>query len=354
MLKRLLLITGIAVVVLGVGLGAFAFFAWGEVRRVEIERPRPAAVPEGVEIRNDLVREQPATEPEMGEPELGLNRGLDVVLLVGSDSRRALEDLEGFGNISGQRADVVMVMFRTDEETAILSLPRDLYIDNQCTGGRTRINVMLGGCGDEINGPTLLTLAVEDLIGEQVDHFAMVDFAGFLGAVDAVGGYEICVHNRVRDSWANLELPAGCTVADGAQTLAWVRSRRTQELTESGWRTLPGVNDFSRNERQRAFLIDMLGQLGDFGDPQAMASTVAAIAPFITVDSRMSLTEAVDLAWALRSAGVRSIIELDVPVYNHTTDRGASVLLPRIPIDQIVAGFLAREEVAQASSPLAG
>ena len=352
LLKRVLLIGGAVVAVLGISLAVFALSTWGEVQRVDIARPdpEPVAAPEPEADAADEPAEEPE-EPE--EPTLGLNRGLDVVLMVGSDSRDELDDLDGFGEFSGQRADVVMVMIRTDAETAILSLPRDLYIDNECTGGRSRINVMLGGCGEEINGPTLLTITVEELIGEPVDHFAMVDLAGFLGAVDAVGGYEICVDNAVRDSRSKLELPAGCTMADGEQTLAWVRSRSTQELTDNGWRTMSGMNDLARNERQREFLIDMVGQLSDFSSPQSMAAAASAIAPFMTVDSELTLTEAVDLAWALRSIDSNSIVQLDVPVYGHVTDRGASVLLPRTPIDEIVANFLAME-ANSGSSALAG
>ena len=39
---------------------------------------------------------------------------------------------------------------------------------------------------------------------------------------------------------ARLALPAGCTQATGAQTLAWLRSRNTQELTAEGWRAHAG------------------------------------------------------------------------------------------------------------------
>ena len=265
------------------------------------------------------------------------------MLMVGSDSRDDLDDLEGFGEFEGTRADVVMVMIRTESETAVISLPRDLLVQDRCTGAQSRLNVMLEGCGDELNGPTLITLAVEDLIGVTVDHFAMVDLAGFQGAVDAIGGYEICVENSVRDRRSNLELPAGCTHASGEQTLAWLRSRSTQELTDNGWRVMAGVNDLARNERQREFMIDMMSRLSDFTSPQAMASTARSIATFVTVDSQLTLSEAIDLAWALRGMGSGGIKELDVPVHDFITDSGAAVLVASTPVDVIVAGFVTPE-----------
>lgn len=232
-----------------------------------------------------------------------------------------------------------MVLLRTESQAAVLSLPRDLWVEDMCGGGEARINRMLEGCGESVNGPTLLTLSVESLIGETVDHFALVDLAGFQDAVDAIGGYEICVENPVRDERANLHLPAGCTHADGEQTLAWLRSRRTQELTEDGWRTMPGMSDLARNDRQRSFLIDMMSNLADFTSPQALASTAQAVAPYVTVDSNLSLVTAVNLAWTMRGYGSGSVAQLELPVLGFTTEQGAAVLIPQTPVDEIVAEF---------------
>ena len=350
LLTKRLLIGGAALVgILVISAVGFALVTWGEVNRVSIDRPvDEAATPQA--------QSPGADEADDAGGDAGLEEarhGIDVMLLVGSDSREDLDDLRGFGEFEGKRADVVMVMIRTEVETAVLSLPRDLWIDDRCTGGQSRLNVMLEGCGVQYNGATLLTLVVEDLIGETVDHLAMVDLAGFQDAVDAIGGYEICVDNPVRDSRANLELPAGCTLASGDQTLGWLRSRSTQELTANGWQVMAGMNDLARNERQRTFMIDMMGQLSDFGSPQSMASTAQSIAPFVTVDSKLSLTEAVDIAWALRGMGRGAVRELDVPVYDFTTEEGAAVLLASIPVDEIVAGFVT-PETAEDDSTVAG
>jgi LCP family protein required for cell wall assembly len=233
-----------------------------------------------------------------------------------------------------------MVLIQSPAGTALLSLPRDLLIDDPCTGSQLRLNTLLEGCGEAVNGPTLLMLGVAGLIGHEVDHFAMVDLAGFQAAVDAIGGYEICVENAVRDSKSNLELPAGCTMASGEQTLAWLRSRATQELTAEGWRVIPGVSDLARNERQRGFLIDMMGRLSDFTSPQAMAATARTVAPYVTVDSGLGLTDAVDIAWTMRGLGTGDVLELTVPVRFHTTEQGASVLVAEESVSEIVSNFL--------------
>lgn len=337
MSRKRVLISAAVVLTLVLGVGAYVVAStWGDVNRVAIDRPAEGAG--GVVAQEDP---EETVEPEDGgkAPAPPDNPGTQAILLVGSDSRADLDNLDGFGDFDGARADVVMVLIRDGSRTALLSLPRDLLVDDVCSGGEAKLTVMLEGC-DEMNGPSLLLATVEEVIDQPVDHFAMVDLAGFQEAVDAVGGYEICLEYPVRDARANLQMPAGCTDASGEQTLAWLRSRHTQELTENGWRIMPGVNDLVRNERQRAFLIDMMGRVSDFSSPQAMRSVARSVAPFVTVDSEFSLVEAIDLALTMRGLGTSSIVELDVPVYDSFTEAGEAVLLPSVPVEEVVADFL--------------
>jgi LCP family protein required for cell wall assembly len=333
--KRKLLIAGAVAAILLIGAGAlFAASTWGEVNRVSIERPDTDSRSGGAVAQDD----QPDDSGSGDELE-PIDTGLQVILLVGSDSRSDLDDTEGFGDFEGNRADVVMVLLKDGTNTGLLSLPRDLIVDDPCRDREERLSEMLQGCST-MNGATMLTVAVERLIGQSIDHFALVDLAGFQAAVNAVGGYEVCVERPVRDRRANLSLPAGCTLADGDQTLAWLRSRRTQELTDNGWRTIPGVNDLVRNERQRAFLIDMMGEVSDFSSPQDVAQAAQAVAPYVTVDSDLSLRDAVDIAYTMRGLRSGAVVELSVPVYDDQTTGGAAVLRPSTPVDEIVAEFL--------------
>jgi LCP family protein required for cell wall assembly len=335
-LKRRLLIGGAVAVLLLLGAGAlFAASTWGDVNRVSIDRPDIETPSRGAVADDD----EESDDADSGQELEQIDTGLQTFLLVGSDSRMDLEDTEGFGDFEGNRSDVVMVLFKDGTKTGILSLPRDLMVEDPCRNGENRVSELLEGCPN-MNGPTLLTVAVENLIGQSIDHFALVDLAGFQAAVDAVGGYEICVDRPVRDRLASLELPEGCTLADGEQTLAWLRSRRTQELTADGWRTMPGVNDLVRNERQREFLIDMMGQVSDVTSPQDVVQAARAVAPYVTVDADLTLMDAANIANSMRGIGSGSVTEIEVPVIDDTTSGGAAVLRASEPVDEIVAEFL--------------
>jgi anionic cell wall polymer biosynthesis LytR-Cps2A-Psr (LCP) family protein len=117
---------------------------------------------------------------------------------------------------------------------------------------------------------------------------------------------------------------------------------------------MPGVNDLTRNERQRDFLLSMMGQLSDFGSPTDVADVAQVIAPYVTVDSELSLIDAVDLAWTMRGLSRGNIDELDIPVSDATTSAGAAVLVPQVDIAELIDDFLAPETAGDASGALAG
>ena len=254
-------------------------------------------------------------------------------LVVGSD--------EG-----GARADVIIfALFPAgDGDPVMLSVPRDLYLPNRCGSAYSRVNATLNGCGASVNGPTLLALAVEDFTGIAVDHFELFDFAGFERIVDAVGGVEICVDNAVRDAKSFLSLPAGCTNASGEQTLAWVRSRSTEEQVGGVWRAMSGVNDLTRNQRQQDVILAMFAKLKEFDSPSQLSAIVESLTNEFTLDDQLGVGDAISLAWSLRSLDPTTITRLTIPVRDFTTDDGSRVLLPTASFAELLGA--ARPELA--------
>ncbi len=258
----------------------------------------------------------------------------ETYMVVGSD-------------IGDFRADVIILVMlpNEDDPPIMVSLPRDLYLPNRCTQQYTRLNANFNGCGDEINGATLLSGAVEDFTGVKVDHFALFTFDGFEEIIDEVGGVEICVDNQVRDRKAELNLPAGCTNADGAQALAWVRSRSTLEYVDGRWRTMPNVSDLTRNERQQDVILKMLEKASEFDSPQELAGVVRSLSNAFTLDDKLGLSDVISVAWDLRGLRAEDIVRLKIPVENYETAAGAQVLVATTPFDELLEEhFAARVE----------
>lgn len=332
-----------------IGVAAFTITTWQRVGRVEIVRT-PVAQPAVEPVEDDSPDATAIPEFRLPPVPSGTD-GVDTVLLVGSDSRANLDDLSGFGSFEGARADVLMLLIRPREEgkAAIVSLPRDLWVSTPC--GQERINESLAGC-EGMDGVSTLVVTVESLTGLGVDHITMVDMAGFREVVDDLGGYEICLEYPVKDRKAALDLPAGCHKANGDDTLAWLRSRSTLQMNEAGnWVLMSGVSDLTRNQRQREFLIEMLGRLSNFTDPQDALTVAQTIAPHVTVDSELGITDAVSLAWTMRGLGER-IEEIEIPVADYKTQAGAEVLVATGDIERMIAEVVAVETVSQLDSHL--
>jgi LCP family protein required for cell wall assembly len=67
----------------------------------------------------------------------------------------------------------------------LVSLPRDLR--TEIDGHTSKINAAFA-----LGGPDLLVRTVERTTGLPINHYAEIDFAGFLKVVDALGGITLC------------------------------------------------------------------------------------------------------------------------------------------------------------------
>lgn len=259
----------------------------------------------------------------------------EAMLLVGSDSRSGIDDLDDFGSFAGQRADVIILAIREDDDVTLLSVPRDLYVQDSCAGGRHRINAALAGCGDR-HGLAVLAAELEGLTGLPVEHAVAVDLAGFPAVVDELGGSEICTEYPLRDLKSGLELDEGCTVADGETVLQWLRSRYTQRLVDGEWEYVPGVSDLTRNERQRSFLLSMFDRLTRTSGLGEIRRVVQSVAPHLTIDDELAIRDLASWLWDFRGAEVEAE---SIPVAAETTSGGASVLVPTVDVEEFAASI---------------
>ena len=156
-----------------------------------------------VDRRDDAIdRVDIATAPSLD--------GAVNVLLVGTDGRA--------GSGDGARTDTMAVVrVAPDGTVGLLSLPRDLEVPG--TGGR--LNAVFG-----TGGAQGLVDTLEGAFGLPVDHVVQVDFEGFMGLVDDLGGLRLAVDVPLRDTHTGLDLaPGACRTVDGQTALALVRAR---------------------------------------------------------------------------------------------------------------------------------
>ncbi len=314
-------VRSVVAVVLGAALVYGGFLAWNAWKVWRAWNAVPRVAFDTDELRQAL--------PSGAGPDARLDEMFDAYLVVGNDAKPEAE---------GARADAILLYLEPAGGGApvLVSIPRDLYVPSPCDGELRRINANLDGCGDDVGGPALLALAVEDYTGIPVDHYAAFGFDGFTEIVDQVGGVEICVPNALRDGAGDL-LPAGCTVADGATALAWLRSRTTFEFVDGEWQALADDGDLARNQRQQQFLLLMLEKLNDFRSPSGLSRLVEELSGTFVLDDQLSLTAAVGVAWDLRDLDPGTIARPVLPVEPGVTAEGGFVLMPAAAFSEVLA-----------------
>jgi len=142
-------------------------------------------------------------------------------LLAGTDSRSAAPTTgtNATATGAGARSDVLMIARLNPDRTAaaVASIPRDSWVEIP-GHGFDKINAAYA-----LGGPALLVETVEKLTQIRVDHFAVIDFAGFRAMVDAVGGIDIGIGATTSNDGVTFQ--AGVNHLDGRGALAYVRQR---------------------------------------------------------------------------------------------------------------------------------
>lgn len=253
-------------------------------------------------------------------------------LLVGTDSREGVVEIDAdaavFGEASGARTDSIMVLHLEGSTSTLLSIPRDLWVTDPATGKKGRINATFAA------GPDNLIRAVENL-GIPVDHFIEINFVSFAKLVDAVGGITIDFPAPARDTRSGLEIAkAGPTKLNGAQALAYVRSRYYEQWQNGKW-VIDPTSDLGRAERQRQFLTTLLGSLASVRNPITAMRIPSSLGAGMKIDTTISYFDALGLAWKMRSQ--KPVSEV-LPVTPRTTSGGASVVELKPEAKSVIAG----------------
>jgi len=155
------------------------------------------------------------------------------VLLIGNNARDASSPLT-----PGQ-ADLLFVVHvdPAKHQVVFISIPRNVLV--AMPGWRDPVPKIKGAFF--MGGPQLAMREVSRLIGMPVTHYVVADFAGFVQAIDDVGGLTIDVQQRIYDpTHSHAVFNPGVQHMDGAQVLAYVRVR--QNGVSNNYR----VNDFQR------------------------------------------------------------------------------------------------------------
>ena len=207
-----------------------------------------------------------------------------TVLLLGADYRK--------GETAYRTDTIILAKIDPQQKKVwLLSIPRD-----------TRVLIPKHGY-DKINashalgGPELTIKTVEAFTGMPINHYVEVNFQGFQGAVDALGGVWVKVPHAINDKKAASQsvhqraakIPAGYQLLDGEHALTFVRTRAFADA------------DISRMKDQQIFFKAVADQMAKSTDVTKLMRAINAVVPYVQTD--MSLMQMIKTAVALKDAG---------------------------------------------------
>lgn len=247
--------------------------------------------------------DEPETEDE--GPKQPLN-----ILILGTDGRDCDGcSIDGEGGSGGSDSTILLHVAADRKSAYGVSIPRDALVDRpECTApdGTTipEASGVMWNQAYSLAGPICTARQTELLTGIPVDHYLALDFAGFRGMVDAVGGVRICIPEAIDDEEHNIFLPAGTHNLRGKQALDYVRNRSSTPNADLG-----------RMRRQQYFLTALATKVlsaGTLTRPRRLAAFATELSKSITTDVG-SVAGLAELAGEMRDLDPSSIEFETVP-----------------------------------------
>jgi len=213
-LRILVVVAGLCLV----AAGAAAGYAFWQARSLvdEFHAGAKRQVVDAARPELDVAPVRPA------DPAEALPAKAQTILLIGSDHR--------FGEPERHSDTILLVRLDPDRDrAALLSVPRDLYVDIP-RHGHARVNDAYG-----IGGPALLIRTLREVLGVKINHFFDLNFDGFTRLVDALGGVYLPIDQRYfnrnvgtfESNYSNIDLHPGYQRLTGREALQFVRYRHT-------------------------------------------------------------------------------------------------------------------------------
>jgi LCP family protein required for cell wall assembly len=242
------------------------------------------------------------------------------VLLVGSDSRQgeSASQATQFGSasqVAGQRSDVIKILHvdPASGSARVLDIPRDTLVSMSGTGSAdgtyNRINVPFGTSADA------LVQTIQNTFGIPISHYIEIDFSGFVGAVNSVGGVTMDFPYPAKDSYSGLSIThPGCQVLNGSSALAVARSRHYEYYANGYWH-YDGTSDFGRIQRQDAFLKALINKAESRYNPLTVNAFLGSIVHDVTIDSTFSLGDLIALSQRYHAFSSSSLQSYTLPTY---------------------------------------
>ncbi|MFL4474824.1 LCP family protein [Paeniglutamicibacter sp. MACA_103] len=260
------------------------------------------------------------------------------ILLLGSDTRATNQGDDEFAKLpNGGRSDTMMLVHvpANREGVYVTSIMRDTWLDIP-GHGKAKINAAFA-----YGGVALTVQTLEGLLDTRIDHVASIDFEGFKGLTDALGGVEINNPIAFKQNLSNgYFFPKGVQTLNGEEALAFVRERYAFK-----------DGDYQRVRNQQLFVKAVMSTLMSketLTDPGKISETVKQFAPYVAVDETLDAVKVATLGGSMANVRSRDMTFFTLP--NSGTGRsadGQSIVVPDMAVISDFAEALKQDKVGQ-------
>ena len=238
--------------------------------------------------------------------QLDLLSGKKNIVVMGCDVRK--------GDAGRSDTLFVVMLDKSKKNAALLSVPRDTRVKIKGHGW-DKINAAFAYGGQKLTRET-----VQDFLGIKINNYVLVDFQGFKGLVDAVGGVDINVEKRMYyyDPFDGFEidLRPGMQHMDGKTAMQYVRYR-----DEEG--------DIGRIRRQQKFLMALYRHIASKNIIAKIPGVSKQIMSMVKTD--LSLKEMVELGNVMRDMVEKDGLKMSMVPGEPEYIDGISYWIPDIP-----------------------
>jgi len=267
-------------------------------------------------------------------------------LILGSDTRNFVSNSsqkQAFGaQSSGANSDTIMVAHVEPnlKKTLIVSFPRDLWVSIPGQG-MAKINAALSQGPDK----TIQTLQAD--FGIPINHYISVDFESFQAIVNTIGRVPVYFPYAARDRESDLGVYAGCQLLNGAQALAYARSRTMEFYTTNThqWKLADPTADIGRIARQQQFIRELAGIAvqRSLEDPITATQLVDRVLKYLEFDQNLTKGDIFNLIDVFRTASPTDSSHLEfetIPWKNGPNQGAEEVLYVNQPADEALLARL--------------
>ncbi len=263
-IKRVLISLGIIVAV-GVAVGAIIFNSLPQFNKV-----------------NDDGLSAALTQEAPGDP--------FYMLLLGIDKSEIRANVLGEGDdYHNYRADTI-ILARVDPKTprlTLVSIHRDTLV-NLGQNGQQKINAAYA-----IGGPSYMTKVVSEFAGVPISHYAEIDFDGFMGIIDTLGGIDVNLPIDVVDEkYAMGNLKAGQHHLSSEDALFLARARHAYDAYGDG--------DSYRAANQRMIITAIIKKVLA-SNPAQWPALINDMTQYVKVDPGLTSQTILSLAWQMQN-----------------------------------------------------